>query len=309
MKLAVLLSSFLLFLLSGCASQKPAPVVDRSNSQATANHSAASASAGERVVPKGHYVVKEGDTLYRIALDHGQDYRDLANWNQLENPSRISVGQEIRIAPPDGDTAPVAVTRPVGVAQVIEKRSLDGNSQGLKKEPRAGREPYSDEAYAKAMKSANEAMPRIEIKPEQKAEIKGEPKADARVEGKATEEDVKWAWPAGGKLLGQFVETGNKGLDIAGKAGDPVTAAADGKVVYSGAGLRGYGQLVIVKHNAVYLTAYAHNSKILVKEGQVVTRGQKVAEMGDTDADQVKLHFELRRQGKPVDPLKHLPPR
>jgi lipoprotein NlpD len=112
-----------------------------------------------------------------------------------------------------------------------------------------------------------------------------------------------------GKLVGTFSEGGNKGVDIAGKAGDPVLAASGGKVVYSGAGLRGYGKLVIVKHNNNYLTAYAHNKTVLVKEGQSVGKGQKIAEMGDTDADQVKLHFEVRRQGKPVDPLKHLPPR
>jgi lipoprotein NlpD len=121
--------------------------------------------------------------------------------------------------------------------------------------------------------------------------------------------DPAWTWPAAGKVLTPFNDSSSKGVDIAGKAGDPVLAAAEGKVVYSGTGLRGYGQLVIVKHNATYLTAYAHNSKILVKEGQTVTRGQKIAEMGSSDADQVKLHFEVRKQGKPVDPLKHLPSR
>jgi lipoprotein NlpD len=125
----------------------------------------------------------------------------------------------------------------------------------------------------------------------------------------AGSDDVPWIWPANGKLVGTFSESGSKGVDIAGKAGDPVIAAGDGKVVYSGTGLRGYGKLVIIKHNAVYLSAYAHNREILVKEGQSVTRGQKIAEMGNTDADQVKLHFEVRRMGKPVDPLKHLPPR
>ena len=116
-------------------------------------------------------------------------------------------------------------------------------------------------------------------------------------------------WPANGKLLGTFSEGGNKGIDINGKAGDPVLAAGAGKVVYSGTGLRGYGKLGIVKHNNTYLTAYAHNQNLLVKEGQSVTKGQKIAEMGNTDADQVKLHFEIRRQGKPIDPLKQLPQR
>jgi lipoprotein NlpD len=122
-------------------------------------------------------------------------------------------------------------------------------------------------------------------------------------------EEITWTWPANGKLIGTFSEGGNKGIDINGKAGDAVLAASGGKVVYSGTGLRGYGKLVIVKHNNTFLTAYAHNQNVLVKEGQSVSKGQKIAEMGNTDADQVKLHFEVRRQGKPVDPLKHLPQR
>ncbi len=116
-------------------------------------------------------------------------------------------------------------------------------------------------------------------------------------------------WPATGKLVTGFSDTANlKGIDIAGKEGQPVAASAAGKVVYAGTGLRGYGKLVIIKHNATYLSAYAHNREILVKEGQQVAKGQKIAEMGNTDSDQVKLHFEIRRQGKPVDPLKYLPP-
>jgi lipoprotein NlpD len=123
------------------------------------------------------------------------------------------------------------------------------------------------------------------------------------------DERVEWVWPAKGKLVSGFSDGANlKGIDIAGAAGAPVVASAAGKVVYAGTGLRGYGKLVIVKHNGTYLTAYAHNRDILVKEGQSVTRGQKIAEMGNTDADQVKLHFEIRRHGKPVDPVKYLPP-
>ena len=116
-------------------------------------------------------------------------------------------------------------------------------------------------------------------------------------------------WPANGVLIAGFDEAKNKGLDFAGKAGDPVLAAGDGKVVYSGSGLRGYGNLVILKHNNTYLTAYAHNQTLLVKEDQSVTKGQRIADMGSSDSDRVKLHFEIRRQGKPVDPLKYLPPR
>lgn len=120
------------------------------------------------------------------------------------------------------------------------------------------------------------------------------------------EDAISFQWPVRGNLIAGFDESKNKGLDIAGKAGDPVSAAADGRVVYSGAGLRGYGNLIILKHNNTYLTAYAHNQTLLVKEDQIIKRGQKIAEMGSSDADQVKLHFEIRRQGKPVDPAKYL---
>ena len=118
-----------------------------------------------------------------------------------------------------------------------------------------------------------------------------------------------WIWPAQGALIAGFSEVKNKGLDIGGKAGDPVIAAADGRVVYAGAGLRGYGNLIILKHNNTYLTAYAHNQTLLVKEDQSVQKGQKIAEMGNSDADRVKLHFEIRKQGKPVDPARYLPAR
>ncbi len=125
----------------------------------------------------------------------------------------------------------------------------------------------------------------------------------------AAEDDINWIWPANGVVLAGFDDVKNKGIDIGGKAGDPVVAAADGRVVYVGAGLRGYGNLIILKHNNVYLTAYAHNQTLLVKEDQSVLKGQKIAEMGNSDADRVKLHFEVRRQGKPVDPTKYLPAR
>jgi lipoprotein NlpD len=123
------------------------------------------------------------------------------------------------------------------------------------------------------------------------------------------DEDIPWAWPATGPVVSGFDESRSKGLAITGRVGDPVLAAADGRVVYAGSGLRGYGNLVIVKHNATYLTAYAHNQTLLVKEDQAVRRGQKIAEMGSSDAERVQLHFEIRRQGKPVDPAKLLPPR
>jgi lipoprotein NlpD len=133
----------------------------------------------------------------------------------------------------------------------------------------------------------------------------GSPGDDASSAG----QDYSWIWPANGKVIATFSESGSKGIDIAGKAGEPVIAVDGGMVVYNGAGLRGYGKLVILKHDAACLSVYAHNQNILVKEGQSVTQGQRIAEMGNTDADRVKLHFEVRRQGKPVDPLQYLPRR
>lgn len=300
--------------LFGCAtSPTPAPVVDRSPLRPAAT------AAAPVEVPPGHYQVKKGDTLYSIALEHGQDYREVAAWNNLGDGTRINVGQVIRIVPPSAGTGaggaveaapvdePVVIVQPIVTEAVIERQTLEGNSENLKREPKAGKEPYSEEALARA-RQAVEVVARVEIKPDLRPDVKPDTPAGGAAEA-AVVGDVSWAWPAAGKVISGFSESGGKGIDIAGKTGDPVTAAADGKVVYSGTGLRGYGQLVIVKHSDAYLTAYAHNHRILVKEGQTVTRGQKIAEMGNTDADQVKLHFEVRKQGKPVDPLKYLPGR
>ena len=181
----------------------------------------------------------------------------------------------------------------------------NGAGAGLKREPRVGKLPYSDEAYAR-LNRKEEAPVSPAGATEPVAESKPASPAPSATMGA---DEVNWMWPVPGKLLAPFSESANKGLDLAGKPGEAVLAAADGKVVYAGSGLRGYGELVIVKHNAVYLSAYAHNRKILVKEGQQVSRGQKIAEMGNTDADIVKLHFEIRKQGKPVDPAQYLPKR
>lgn len=299
---------FSLAVLAGCASKFPAPVADRGSPSASATVAPAPIS--------NTYTVKAGDTVYSIAREHGMDFRELIAMNNIENPNQISVGRVLKIKPKsDVPSSAVAVTapvmsdvviaRPIGDGQSVEARSSGANTDTLKREPKAGKEPYSDQALAMA---ENQGQPRssepaaVAAKPEPKLEEKP---ADSTLSG----DEVPWIWPANGKIVGTFSENGNKGVDIAGKAGDPVIAAGDGKVVYSGTGLRGYGKLVIIKHNATYLSAYAHNQNILVKEGQSVTKGQRIAEMGSTDADQVKLHFEVRRQGKPVDPLKHLPPR
>jgi len=306
-------------LLAGCFSQPPAPAVDR--------NSGGQARAPVAVQPSGpgYYTVKRGDTLYRIALENGQDYKDIAAWNNLTNPSAIKEGIVLRVAPPGVvDNTGSVVAKPVVTGSVVESRALDQPVEttapalpvggALKREPRVGKEPYSDEAYARLNKQGD-----VAIKPQEtKTEVKQEaapavPPAVAPTTVAppvtAGADDVPWMWPSSGKVLSPYSDSGSKGLDFAGKAGDPVLAAGEGKVVYAGAGLRGYGELIIVKHNATFLSAYAHNRKILVKEGQQVSRGQKIAEMGNTDADSVKLHFEIRKQGKPVDPAQYLPKR
>ncbi len=314
-------------LLAGCMSQPPAPTVDRSSGQV--RQGAAAAPAGP-----GYYTVKRGDTLYRIALEHGQDYKDVAAWNSITNPGSIREGQVLRVAPPGAASAAAGgavVAQPVVTAPVVETQALDASvpskaaspaaavpevaGEALKRDPRGGKEPYSDEAYARLNRAGDTApkttLAAVDPKPEAKTETPPEAKPEPKAEpaAPAGPDDVAWQWPSSGKVTNGYSDAGNKGLDFGGKSGDPVQAAADGKVVYAGAGLRGYGELVIVKHNATFLSAYAHNRKILVKEGQQVARGQRIAEMGSTDSDSVKLHFEIRKQGKPIDPALYLPKR
>lgn len=242
-------------------------------------------------VPAGYYAVRPGDTLGRIALDHGQGWRDLARWNGIENPNLIEVGQLLRVVPP-GSEPGAAVTRPVPPVGRAETRPVPptGSAAGAPA-PAPPATPPSASAPASPPPAPAPAPARA-----------GSPR-----EG---DEDVAWGWPAAGPVQAGFDEARSvKGLSIGGKPGDAVLAAADGRVVYAGNGLRGYGNLVIVKHNDTYLTAYAHNQALLVKEDQVVRRGQKIAEMGSSDSDSVRLHFEVRRLGRPVDPARLLPPR
>ena len=288
-------------LLAGCGTRlNKAPVEDRGTSS---NHaSSPSVQPGtvvatpikplpgaENAGKPGYYTVKPGDTLIRIGLETGQGWKDIARWNNLENPNLIEVGQVLRVtstapAPPSAAAAAVAadtgvVTRPVASSSIAPAPAVSAAS--------APKAPVSAPASTASAASAPAAAP-------------------AASPAAAGDEEVAFIWPASGALLAGFDEVRNKGYDIAGKAGDPVLAAADGRVVYAGAGLRGYGNLIILKHNNTFLTAYAHNQALLVKEDQTVRRGQKIAEMGNTDADRVKLHFEIRRQGKPVDPARYL---
>lgn len=280
--------------LGGCTANYPAPVTERLSSGKAPKGRSKAVESDWR--PKT-YVVQKGDTLYSIALEHGFGYREVADWNGIEDPHRILVGQELRLTPPAGAVA--SPLKPEGVAET--------KPPALVTQPKAIKQPYSEQAVAQAEKPA-----KAEEKPAQKVAEKPVEKAampeKADVEAVAGDDEaLKWVWPSNGKVIASFSEPGNKGVDIGGKLGQPVLASADGKVVYSGSGLRGYGKLIIIKHNKTYLSAYAHNSRLLVKEGQNVAKGQKIAEMGSSDADQIELHFEIRRLGKPVDPLKFLP--
>lgn len=227
----------------------------------------------------GYYTVKQGDSLLRIALDNGQNWRDVARWNNIQNPDRIDVGQALRVLPPTVDPNVVS-TKPITGARSDGLRPLDA-----KPDMRADGKPA---AAASAPLQASAPV------------VATSPRGD---------DEPPWGWPASGPVIAGFDDPRNKGLDLGGKAGDPVYAAADGRVVYVGNDLRGFGNLVIIKHNDTYLSAYAHNQSLLVKDDQVVRKGQRIAEMGSTDADQVKLHFEVRKQGKPIDPARVLPAR
>lgn len=268
--------------MAACGTQRPAPVVERSGAPPTRSDVPVAASASPKAVD-GTYMVQRGDTLYSIAQRHGVDVRELARWNGISDTSVLAVGQALRLTPPAG----VATVTPVAPAGSTEVRPLPAPGGAVAPPPAVAAVPPA---------AATPAVPPAAATPE--------PAKPAPVESA-----VHWQWPAPGKVIETFEETRNKGIDIAGNEGDPVLAAADGEVVYVGSALRGYGNLVIVKHNEEFITAYAHNRQVLVKQGQAVKRGQRIAEFGRSDADRTKLHFEVRRQGKPVDPLRYLPTR
>jgi lipoprotein NlpD len=278
----LLLALLSAMVLSGCANKnRPAPVEDRSPNAARAP--AKMVASADNAGKPGYYSVKSGDTLIRIGMDNGQSWRDIARWNNIENPNLIETGQVLRVTPPE-ETG--VVVRPVSSTNVVTSPAPANTASA----PALASNTASVRPPASAANPPNASTPTNNL-----------------ANSDSAEDTVSFQWPTRGNVLAGFDEVKNKGIDIAGKAGDPVLAAADGKVVYAGSGLRGYGNLVILKHNNTYLTAYAHNQSLLVKEDQAIKRGQKIAEMGNSDADQVKLHFEIRRQGKPVDPAKYLP--
>ncbi|RMH82523.1 LysM peptidoglycan-binding domain-containing protein [Pseudomonas sp. AOB-7] len=263
--------------LAGCASPPPGgvQVVERGQHQGNAPL------VQRQPVRSGHYVVQRGDTLYSIAFRFGWDWKALAAHNGLRDPYLIRVGQVIRFDNRTTPAQPVAATVPRATAPVV--------SQPAPSRPPLATAPVSQASKPVPVKTAPATTPVTPV----------------------TRSASGWAWPTQGTVIGRFSSNGslNKGIDIAGELGQPVLAASDGSVVYAGSGLRGYGELIIIKHSDTYVSAYGHNRRLLVREGQQVKAGQNIAEMGSTGADRVKLHFEIRRQGKPVDPLQYLPRR
>lgn len=279
-------------LLAGCLSQSPVDV--RSAGEAGVQPQPTMSQPGEQ-----YHVVRQGDTLMGIGRTYNRNISDLIVWNELQNPHQIRVGQRILVSPP-GSAAPGGedgvVVMPIDMGGSATTPSVSG-TPSVVQDPKGGRTPYSDDAWAAARPGADGSAPSVI------------PKPPATPDAPPAQAGAAWQWPAGGQILARFDEATNKGVSIAGNPGDPVRASKAGSVVYSGSGLRGYGKLVIIKHDDDYLTAYAHNQTLLVKEGDNVTQGQQVAELGSTDADRPKLHFEIRRQGRPVDPMQYLPPR
>ncbi len=315
-------SPLILFLIvAGCESTPHrAPVTERvvMESQEAVNRTGTVSEAADQ--RPDLYIIQKGDTLYSIARSRGIDQKDLAAWNNIQDAGAIHIGQQLNLSSPSQLTQPslfpvpepalpstaIAATPPNTVPLPEEKQVV--STDKLKVEPKAFKLPYSELAVAQ-LKGLADAPPIVVAKADPIAEKNAGTEMNPvppAAEAIHSDNRVEWIWPTKGKVLEGFTES-TKGIDIAGKQGQSVTASAAGKVVYSGAGLRGYGKLIIIKHNNTYLSAYAHNNKLLVKEGQTVAKGQQIAEMGNTDASLVKLHFEIRKNGKPVDPLKYLP--
>lgn len=228
-------------------------------------------------LPPGYHQVKRGDTLYSIAFQYGYSYEQIATWNAIAAPFVIHLGQRLRVMPPGTTTPSTIRVLPAEAAPLPESATTTTQST----------EPAPTEVVAPASRAPTPPPENLPSGP------------------------LRWSWPSQGRLLHGFDpdQPGGKGIDIAGRLGQDVTAAANGWVVYSGSGLMGYGQLVIVKHDKSILSAYGHNGKLLVKEGDAVRAGQVIAAMGENGASGPMLHFEIRRDGKPVNPLEYLPRR
>lgn len=308
-----------LTVLAGCASGPPAPVVDLSIGGSSRASTTDNSVANPQVQTHDTYRVVAGDTLYSIAFRRGLDYRELAKWNAIASPYRIGVGQLLRLQP--AQTAQNAQPEPgLAITEAAPERAVAATVTPLtvttlpasatrstvaaSGESVIASDPVSPpNVPATPVNSVVQAPPDEAVVAPPPAPQPAAKVAELNVGG------VTWRWPSDGKVINTYVDGDQtrQGLDIAGKAGDPVRAAAAGEVVYSGNGLIGYGELIIVKHNSSFLSAYAHNRKRLVKEGEHVIAGQQIAQMGSTASSRDELHFEIRKNGKPVNPLDYLP--
>ena len=270
-RLAVLAAAVLA--AGGCAT----PLLGERSTPAGVRDPAPAFRSGGR--PPAVHVVREGENLYTIAMRYRLDHRSIVRWNRIRNPDVIHPGQRL-----------VLRGKPAAPARASAVGSSARNSAAASPAPRAKAAAPAPRAKASASRASA-----------------GVRRPAASASGKAGALGGGWASPAKGRVVARFGKAGSTGIAIAGRQGQPVMAAKGGSVVYIGSGLVGYGRLVIVKHSARLLTAYAHNDRILVKEGQAVRAGQKIAEMGSTGTDRVKLHFEVRLDGKPVNPTRYLP--
>ncbi|MCL2308405.1 MAG: peptidoglycan DD-metalloendopeptidase family protein [Proteobacteria bacterium] len=336
---------FLTLMLTACSTTRQAPVEERQPNiddrvtiapRLPTISSAGTSTASPQAVTGKTHTVRQGETLFSIAQQNNVEYRELAAWNNITDPSKLNAGQVLRLTPPEGyagaaaadpgvTTAPLqtvppvssagggtAVTSTTAAAATTAATTERGN---VKTEPKAEKQPYSEQALLamSRAKEGTETTPPAATTSTTTATAPSSttsPQTSLPQTTTASASGIEWSWPTQGKVISTYSEKSSlKGIDIVGAIGQPVVASAAGRVVYVGSGLRGYGKLVIVKHNDTFLSVYAHNRELLVQQGQQVTRGQKIAEMGNTDADQVKLHFEIRKDGKPVDPMQFLPAR
>lgn len=253
---------------------------------------------GEQVIS---YTVKPGDTLYSISWRYGYDYRQVAAWNQIQAPYTIRVGQQIRIIPPHQQRAASAPT-PSQAAPAPGSGTVASSPA-----PSRPAEPSRPTARPTSPAPSTSPTP-TPSRPAAPAATPAPAASRPSTPAAATPARIVWQWPTQGTQKYAFnVNAGKKGMGIAGRQGQAIVAAADGEVVYSGSGLIGYGNLLIIKHDDVYLSAYGHNRRLLVQEGARVKRGQQIAEMGESNRDGVVLHFEIRRDGNPVNPTLYLP--
>jgi lipoprotein NlpD len=316
-------------LLAACGTMRSSVVVEPADDGYRTPFANSPVMPSRTPIPGGSYVVAKGDTLYSIAFRKGVDFRDLAQWNRVSAPYTIWPGQRLTLSPAHGSTLPAEPPH-VGTAAPLPAHPSSVTASSARTAPAAGApvfEPVRADGSATAsMPTAATHVTAIPARPAVSAASPVVPVAGVPVPVKALPppaapaslapgpsravSGVKWAWPADGTLASRF-RSGDAipGIEIAGKPGAPIRAAADGVVVYSGNGLVGYGELVIIKHNDSFLSAYGHNSKRLVKEGQRVSAGQVIAEMGSSGASRTELEFQIRKDGNPVDPLGYLPPR